>query len=102
LLPLNGVATLTSNLLELPLLGELLVKSLKLLDQITTGANDGVLGGELAISLDTQFKGCEQRVRDLVGGEENVGGSGEFGAEKVGQGVVFLVEGEDCGIGDAL
>jgi hypothetical protein len=91
---------LTSDLLELPFLGELLIQSLQLLNQVSTSSDDGVLGSEWSIGLDTQFKGCEQRVRDFVGGEQDVGWLCEFGTEEVGEGVVFLVEGEDCCVGD--
>jgi hypothetical protein len=70
---LKSITTLTSDLLELPFLGELLIQSLQLLNQVSTSSDDGILGSEGSIGLDTQFKGCEQRVRDFVGGEENVG-----------------------------
>jgi hypothetical protein len=70
---LKSIATLTSDLLELPFLGELLIQSLQLLNQVSTSSDDGVLGSEGSIGLDTQFKGCEQRVRDFVGGEQDVG-----------------------------
>lgn len=39
-------------------------------------------------------------MRDFVGGEQNVGRLCEFGAEEVGESVIFLVEGEDCCVGD--
>ncbi len=40
-------------------------------------------------------------MRDFVGGEEDVWGFEELRAEEVAEGVVFFVEGEDCGRGDA-
>jgi hypothetical protein len=43
---LESIATLTSDLLELPFLGELLIQSLQLLDQVSTSSDDGVFGSE--------------------------------------------------------
>ena len=91
---------MTGDLLEFPFLCELLIQSLQLLNQVSTSSDDGVFGCQGSIGLDAQFKGCEQRVRDFVGGEEDVGRLCEFGAEEVGEGVIFLVEGEDSCVGD--
>ena len=97
---LKSITALTSNLLELPFLGKLLIESLQLLNQVSTSSDDGILRSEGSIGLDAQLKGSEQRVRDFVGGEEDVGRLCEFGAEEVGEGVIFLVEGEDSCVGD--
>ena len=40
-------------------------------------------------------------MRDLVAGEEDVRGLDELGAQQVAEGVVFFVEGEEGGVGDA-
>jgi hypothetical protein len=69
----KSITTLTSNLLEFPFLCKLLIQSLQLLNQVSTSSDDSILGCEGSISLNTQLKGCEQRVRDFVGGEQNVG-----------------------------
>ena len=69
----KSITALTSDLLEFPFLGELLIQSLQLLNQVSTGSDDGIFGCEGSIGLDAQFKGSEQRVRDFVGGEEDVG-----------------------------
>jgi hypothetical protein len=92
----KSIATLAGDLLELPFLCELLIQSLQLLNQVSTSSDDGVFGCQGSIGLDAQFKGCEQRVRDFVGGEQNVWRLCEFGAEEIGESVIFLVEGEDC------
>ena len=70
------------------------------MNQVSTSSDDGILRSEGSIGLDAQLKGSEQRVRDFVGGEEDVGRLCEFGAEEVGEGVIFLVEGEDSCVGD--
>lgn len=70
---LESIATLTSDFLEFPFFCELLIQSLQLLNQVSTGSDDSILGCEGSISLYTQFKGCEQRMRDFVGGEQDVG-----------------------------
>lgn len=52
----NGVTALASDLLQLPLLGELLVETLQLLNELTAGTDDSVLGGDGAVGLDTQLE----------------------------------------------
>lgn len=88
------------HLLELELLGELLVKLSEFGDELATGLDEGVLRGDLAVGVDAQLEGGEKRVRDLVGGEGDVVGAVQLVAHHVGQGVVFLVEGEERGVGD--
>ena len=96
-----NIPTSNSNLLQLPLLGELLIEHLQLLDELLTRADDRLLGTDLPIRLHAQFEGGEERVRDLVAGEEDVRVFGEVRAEQVAQGVVFFVEREEGGVGDA-
>lgn len=91
----------TRNLLQFPLLGELLIQHLQLLDQLLARLHHGLARRHLAVGLHAQFEGREERVRDLVAGEEDVGGFDEFGAQEVAQRVVFFVEGEKGGVGDA-
>ena len=95
-------ASLTSNLLQLPLLGELLVQLLQLLDDVGTGLDDGVLGADLSVGLDAQLDRGEEWMRRLVGCEQDVWRLDEVMAEKVADGVVLLVQSEESRIGDAL
>lgn len=88
------------HLLELELLGELLIELVKLGDELAAGLDEGVLRGDLAVGVDAQLEGGEERVRDLVGGEGDVVGAVQLVAQHVGQRVVFLVEGEERGVGD--
>ena len=53
---LNGIKALASDLLQLPLLGKFLIETLQLLNELTTGADDGVLGSDGTIGLNTQFE----------------------------------------------
>lgn len=65
-------ASLSSNLLQLPLLCELLIQLLQILNAIGARLDDGILGAELSIGLNTQLDAGEERVRGLVCGEEDV------------------------------
>ena len=96
-----NIPTSNGNLLQLPLLGELLIEHLQLLDELLTRADHRLLGTDLPIGLHAQFEGGEEWVWDLVAGEEDVRVFGEVRAEQVAQGVVFFVEGEEGGVGDA-
>lgn len=78
-----------------------MIQLLQVLDNICASLHNGVLGCQFSIGLDAQFKGCEKRVRDFVGGEEDLGRLDEACAEEVAESVVFLVKSEDCGIGHA-
>lgn len=89
------------NLLELPLLGELLIQHLQLLHQLLASLHHRLLRADLSIRLHAKLEGSEERVRDLVAGEEDVLGLHELCAEEVAEGVVFLVEGEHRCVRDA-
>lgn len=93
--------SLSRNLLQFPLLGELLIQLLKFLDHICAGLDNGVFGRDLAIGLHAELEGREERVGNLVGGEQNVGRPDEGCAEQIAQSVVFFVEEEDGRVGDA-
>lgn len=92
--------SLSCNLLQFPLLGELLIQLLKFLDHICAGLDNSVFRRDLAVGLHAELEGREQRVGDLVGGEQDVGRSDESCAEQVAQSVVFFVEEEDGRVGD--
>lgn len=96
----SAVRHVGSHLLQLELLGELLVEFLELGDELTAGLDQGRLGGDLAVGVDAELEGGEQRVRDLVGGEGDVLEAEELVAQHVGESVVFFVEREQGGVSD--
>lgn len=98
----SHISTSTRNLFELPLLRELLIQALQLLHEVLASLHDRLLAADLAVGLHAQLEGREQRVRDLVGGVDDVRRLDELGAQQVGEGVVFFVEGEHGGVWDAL
>lgn len=67
-------------------------------DDILAGPHNRLLWCNRAIGLDTQLERREQRVRDFVRGENNVLVLEQALREEVAERVVFLVEGEDCGV----
>ena len=93
--------TSTSNLLELELLGELLIKLAELLHDLATSVDDSLLRTDLSVGLHTELEGSEKWMWDLVAGEEDVLRLGELCAEEVAESVVLLVEGEHGRIWDA-
>lgn len=93
--------TIRCNLLELPLLRKLLAQFLQLVDEVLAGLHDGLLGRDGAVSLHTQLEDSKERVRDLVGSEDDVGRFHELRPEQVAESMVFFVEGKHGGIGDA-
>jgi hypothetical protein len=92
---------LADDLLAEPLGGEALLQLLEVLDDIAAALDDRILGRDGAVGRDTQLKGREERVGDLVGGEDDVVVLEEALREKVAEGVVLLIEREDGGVGDA-
>lgn len=92
---------LAHNALAQPLGREALLQLLEVLDDIATALDDSVLGGNAAIGGDAELKGCEERVGNLVCGEDDVLVLEEALGDEVAERVVFAVEGEDCGVGDA-
>lgn len=89
-----------SHLLQLKLLRELLIEVLQLSDELVAGLHDELLWRGLAVGVYAEHEGRKERVRDLVGDEADVLHAEELVAEKVGEGVVLLVEGELSGIRD--
>lgn len=63
--------------------------------------DDGILGRASAVCLDAQLEGGEERVGDFVCGEDNVVIFEEALRDQVAERVIFFVEGEDTGVGDA-
>ena len=89
------------NLLELPLLRELLIQHLQLLHQLLTSLHHRLFWTDFSIGLHAELERREEWVWDLVAGEEDMLGLYELCAEEVAEGVVFLVEGENRGVGHA-
>ena len=98
----SKITASTSNLLQLHFLRELLVELTQLLDQVLASVDDCLLWCDFAICLNSKLEGGEEWVRDLVAGEEDVVCFGELCAKEVAECVVFLVECEHRGIGDAF
>lgn len=73
---------------------------MQLSDELAARLDDGGFGSDFAVCVNAELEGCEERVRDLVGSEGDVVHAVELVAHKVGEGVVFLVEGEESGVGD--
>ena len=71
------------------------------MNDVAAGLDDGVLGCNRAVSRDADFDRREERVGHLVGGEGDVVVLEEALGQEVAEGVVLLVEREDCGIGRA-
>nr|POE63291.1 hypothetical protein CFP56_04194 [Quercus suber] len=94
-------AAVDGDLLELELLGELLVELLQLVDEVLAGLHDGLLGRDGAVGLDAQLEHREQRMRHLVGGEDDVRRLDELRPQQVAQRVVLLVEREHGRVGHA-
>jgi len=63
---------LADNLLAEPLGVEALLQLLEVADNVLTAPDDGILGSDGAVGGDAQLEGCEQRMGDLVGGEDDV------------------------------
>jgi hypothetical protein len=92
---------LADNLLAEPLGREALLQQLKVLDDIPAALDNGILGGDGAVGRDAELEGREQRMRDLVRGEDNVVVLEEALRQEIAERVVFLVKGEDGRVGDA-
>jgi hypothetical protein len=89
-----------SHLLQLELLGELLVELLQLGDELAASLDDGGFGSDLAVGVNAELEGGEERVRDFVGGEGDVVHAEQLVAQHVGEGMVLFVEGEESGVGN--
>jgi hypothetical protein len=83
---------------ELPLAGELLAEDMEIGDQSRASLKQRFLGGGLVVRLHAQIELGKQRVRDLVGGEDDVLVLQQGSAEEVTESVVLAVEGEDRGV----
>jgi hypothetical protein len=101
LCPPLGVRLRADNLLQLPLIRERAVELGELQDQLLARIRHRLLRRDLAVGAHAQLEGSEQRVRHLVGGEDDVRRLDELGAQEVGEGVVLLGEGEHGRIFDA-
>lgn len=84
-----------------PLGSEAVAQYVQFGDNVLAALGDGLLGCDGPIGSDAQFEASEQRMRDFVGGEVDVGVLVQALGEEVAERVVFLVEGEDSGVGDA-
>lgn len=92
---------LADNALAEPLLLEAIIELLKVLDHVATAANNSFLGGNGTVRLNAKLEHGEQRMWNLVGGEDNLIVLEEALREEVAERVVLLVECEDGRIGDA-
>ena len=70
-------------------------------DDVLAALDYRLLGGDAAVGGDAQLERRKERVRDLVGGEDDVVVLEQALREQVAERVVLLVEGEDGGVGDA-
>jgi hypothetical protein len=96
----STVGHVGSHLLEFELFREFLVELLQLSNELTAGFDDGGFGCDITVGVDAELECREEGMRDLVGGECDVVHTVELVAEHVGEGVVFLVESEESGVGD--
>jgi hypothetical protein len=90
---------LADNLLAEPFGLEAAVQDVQIRDDILAAADDSLLGCDGAVGLDAQLEGGEERVGNLVGGEDDVLVLEEALGEEVAERVVFLVEREDGRVG---
>lgn len=116
LLLIGGV----SHLAQLVLFLEFARNDSQVVDKSAAGIADGSTGGDLSVGLDPQEELGLERVRHLeesqsvcmmvvdegqeaclVGGEKHVLGLQQTGAEHVGKGMIFLLEGENRSRGEA-
>lgn len=95
-----GIA-LANDTLAKPLRCKAAVQRVQVSYNVLAALDDCVTGRDGAVGRDAQFEGSEERVRDFVCGEGDVGVLEEALGEEVCEGVVFLVEGEDGSVGDA-
>ena len=74
---------------------------MQVLNDILAAPNNGFLGCNCAVGLNTELERGEQRVGNFISGEDDVVVLKEALGKKVAKCVVFLVECEDGGIGHA-
>lgn len=84
-----------------PLRCEAAVQRIQVSDNVLAALDDCIAGCDGSVGRDAQLEGGEERVRDLVCGKSDVRVLEEALGEEIRESVVFLVEGEDGGIGDA-
>jgi len=102
-LPVTGIqswagCSTTNHLPQLVFAGEVGLQDVEILDQVTAARQHGFLGSDLAIGLDAKFELGKERMGDTIGRESDVTVRKKLLAEHIGEGVVFLVEGEDGGV----
>lgn len=96
---LSGSWLTSDHLAQLEFLGKLAAQLTEVLNEVLAGGNHNFLWCDLAVGLNAKLKGGNEWVRNFVTGEGDVWGGEEAGAKEVGESVVFLVEGEDGGVG---
>jgi hypothetical protein len=92
--------TVADNALADPLGLEAVVQLLQILNDVAATANDGLLGCDAAVGLHAELEGCEERMGNLVGGEDDVVVLEEALRKEIAKGMILLVEREDGGVGD--
>ena len=90
-----------TNPLQLPFLRELPSQHVQILHHIPARPDERLLWAQAAVRLHAELEVGEERVWDLVGGKDDIGGREEARAEEVGEGVVFFLEEEEGGVRDA-
>ena len=89
----------SNHLPQLILLRELSTQNLHISNQRLAAVHQGFFRRNGTIGLYTELELCEERVWDLVAGEDDVRVFEEVGAEDVCESVVFFVECEDGAVG---
>lgn len=92
---------LSSNLLQLPLLGELPPQRTQIRNNILTRLQDRLFRRATPIRRHSQLKLGEERMGYPISGELDVFVLVEALGNEVAEGVVFFVEGEDGCVGDS-
>lgn len=102
LLPLLPLCiALADNALTEPLRREAIIQLLKVLHNVPAATDDGILGCDGTVSLDAELESRKERMRNFVGGKDDVLVLEEALGEQVTKRVVFLVEGEDRSVRNA-
>ena len=92
---------LAHNLLAQPLGREAVLQLVQVHNDVPAALDDRILGCDSAVGGDAELESREERVGDFVRREDDVVVLEEALGEEVAERVIFFVEGEDGGVGDA-